>query len=109
MLADRRMRWCMMSADEADRQTGGRVHGGRLRASNRRTPTGRPAGVSRSQPSTVPPVNAADLEVWLRTLIRDTDPRNLPAVLAEAEAAASEWFPADQVVAALRRALAAPP
>jgi hypothetical protein len=98
----------MMSADEADLQTGDGVHDGCLHASDQRTPTGRPAGVSGRQRAAVPPANAADLEAWLRALVRDTDPRNLPAVLAEAETTASRRFPADQVIAALRRALGAP-
>jgi hypothetical protein len=54
------------------------------------------------------PAGDAELEVWLRSLVRGADPRDLPAVLAWAEATASTRFPAEAVIAALRRALGTP-
>ncbi len=53
-----------------------------------------------------PPDDAAALGLWLRQVIHGSDPVRLASTLREAEAAATEKFSPEQVIEALREALA---
>ena len=63
----------------------------------------------RQQPPDLPPSppdTVADLEAWFSTALRHTPAGSRAAALAIAQAAANERFPARDVTAAMRRALA---
>lgn len=52
------------------------------------------------------PEHVTDLEGWLIAVLRVADPQRMRSALAAAERAASERFPAHEVVTAMRRVLA---